>query len=324
MHLRVRYTIFISALLLGFLPVVNAEVGGVAVIDGEPVSYDEYERMAYSEARQTFYHSAPSDDASRYLAFRREVAEKLVDRKLMLREARRRGMTPNAEFVALELARYEAQYGAEQWDAEGDDTRSRLAVYFEEESLLEQIDAELRKVEAPGDAEIREYYDANIEKFTQPEQVRLSVILLSVPPWADSGTWDAAREKATQVLADINGGQDFADAAREHSADPSAANGGDMGFLHAGVLDGELQKVVSELGPGQLYAEPITVLEGVVLVRVEARRAAQVRKLDDVRERAAGLWRRDTEKSAYETALVRLREASEIVLDEEYLGKLPD
>ena len=101
MHLRVRYTIFISALLLGFLPVVNAEVGGVAVIDGEPVSYDEYERMAYSEARQTFYHSSPSDDASRYLAFRREVAEKLVDRKLMLREARRRGMTPNEEFVAL-------------------------------------------------------------------------------------------------------------------------------------------------------------------------------------------------------------------------------
>lgn len=324
MHLRVRYTIFISALLLGLLPVVNAEVGGVAVIDGEPVSYDEYERMAYSEARQTFYHSAPSDDASRYLAFRREVAEKLVDRKLMLREARRRGMTPNEEFVALELARYEAQYGTEQWDAEGDDTRSRLSVYFEEESLLEQIDAELRKVEAPGDAEIREYYDANIEKFTQPEQVRLSVILLSVPPWADSGTWDAAREKATQVLTDINDGQDFADAAREHSADPSAANGGDMGFLHAGVLDGELQKIVSELGPGQLYPAPITVLEGVVLVRVEARRAAQVRKLDDVRERAAGLWRRDAEKSAYETALVRLREASEIVLDEEYLGKLPD
>lgn len=97
-----------------------------------------------------------------------------------------------------------------------------------------------------------------------------------------------------------------------------------MGFLHAGVLDGELQKIVSELGPGQLYPAPITVLEGVVLVRVEARRAAQVRKLDDVRERAAGLWRRDAEKSAYETALVRLREASEIVLDEEYLGQLPD
>jgi hypothetical protein len=62
----------------------------------------------------------------------------------------------------------------------------------------------------------------------------------------------------------------------------------------------------------------------VVLVRVEARRAAQVRKLDDVRERAAGLWRREAEQSAYETALARLREASEIVLDEEYLGKLPE
>ena len=310
--------------MIGFSSMANAERAGIATIDGEFVSYDEFERMAYTEARQTFYHAATPDEAT-YLAFRRGVAEMLVDRKLKLREARRRGLQPNEEYIALELAKYEAQYaGTEQWEAEGDAMLERLAVYFEEESLLSQIDAALRQVSDPTDDDVREYYDANIEKFTQPEQIRLSVILLSVVAWADGATWDATREKAAGILADIHGGQDFADAAREHSADPGAANGGDMGFLHAGVLDGELLKVVTELDVGELCAAPVTVLEGVVLVRVEDRRVPQLHTLDEVRDRAAGLWRRDAEQSEYEAAIASLREASEIVMDEAYLEKPPN
>ena len=280
--------------------------------------------MVYSEARQTFYHAAPPDEAT-YLAFRREVADKLVNRKLKLEEARRRGIKPDGEYVGLELAKLEAQYaGTEQWEADADTMLEELRVYFEEESLLEQIDAALREVGAPSDADVQAYYDANIDKFTQPEQVRLSVILLAVPAWADSATWDAAREKAAGILMTIREGREFAEAAREFSNDPSAANGGDMGYVHAGVLDGELLQVVTGLANGELADRPVTVLEGVVLVRVEDRRAPQVHPLDEVRERATGLWQRDAEQSAYEAAIARLREASQIVMDETYLEKLPN
>ena len=321
---RRRFALVVSILVGGFCVQAGAEISGVATINGEPISYEEFERMAYNEARQTFYHAAPSDEAT-YLAFRRQVADKLVDRKLKLGEARRRGMEPDAEYVALELAKIEAQYsGTEQWETEGEAMLDRLRVYFEEESLLEQIDAVLRQVDAPSEADVRAYYEANIDKFTQPEQVRLSVILLPVPAWADSATWDAAREKAAGILMSIREGRDFADAAREFSADPSARNGGDMGYVHAGVLEGELLEVVSQLDDGEMADRPVTVLEGVVLARVEGRRTSQVHALDEVRERATGLWRRDAEQAEYEAAIARLREASEIVMDESYLEKLPD
>lgn len=321
---QLSLTLFLAVLLAGFSMPARAEGLGVATIDGEPVSYEEFERMVYSEARQTFYHAAPPDGAA-YLAFRREVAEKLVNRKLKLAEALRRGMKPDDEYVGLEVAKLEAQYaGTEQWEADAETMLDELRVYFEEESLLEQIDVALRKVDAPSDADVQAYYDANIEKFTQPEQVRLSVILLTVPAWADSATWDAAREKAAGILMTIREGRNFADAAREFSADPSAANGGDMGYLHAGVLEGELLQVVAELDNGELADRPVTVLEGVVLVRVEDRRAPQVHTFDEVRERATGLWKRDAEQSAYEAAVGRLRETSEIVMNETYLEKLPN
>jgi peptidyl-prolyl cis-trans isomerase C len=280
--------------------------------------------MVYAEARQKFYHAAPGSDEV-YVAFRREVADKLVDRKLKLREARRRGMKPDAEHVRFELTKIEAQYaGTEQWEADGESMLESLRGYFEEESLLMQIDSAFRQVDDPSEAEVRAYYEANIDKFTQPEQVRLSIILLAVPAWADRATWDAAREKAAAILMSIREGRDFADAAREFSSDPSAENGGDMGYLHAGVLEGELLQVVSKLGDGHLADRPVTVLEGVVLVRVEDRRPPQVHVLDDVRERATGLWRRDAEQSKYEAAVGRLRDASEIVMNETYLETIPD
>ena len=143
MKLTSRYRLFLALfaglLLAAFAVAARAEGAGVATIDGEPVSYDEFERMAYNEARQTFYHAAPTDEAT-YIAFRREVADKLVNRKLKLSEARRRGMEPDNEFVGLELARYEAQYsGTEQWETDGEAMLERLRVYFEEESLLDNV-----------------------------------------------------------------------------------------------------------------------------------------------------------------------------------------
>lgn len=321
---QVHLALVLATLLAGFSMPAYAQGAGIATIDGKSVSYEEFERMVNAEARQRFYHARPTDDAV-HLAFRREVADKLVNRKLKLREARRRGIEPDAEYVGLELAKIEAQYaGTEQWEESGDVMLENVRVYFEEESLLEQIDALFRQVDEPGDDDVRAYYDANIDKFTQPEQVRLSVILLAVPAWADSATWDSAREKAAGILMSIREGRDFEDAAQEFSSDPSAANGGDMGYVHAGVLEGELARVVNELDEGEMADRPVTVLEGVVIVRVEDRRAPQVHALDEVRDRATGLWRRDAEQQAHDAAVERLRAASDIVMDEAYLEKLPD
>ena len=70
---RLQFASIVAIFLAGFSLPASAEGAGIATIDGEPVSYDEFERMVYSEARQTFYHAAPPDEAT-YLAFRREVA----------------------------------------------------------------------------------------------------------------------------------------------------------------------------------------------------------------------------------------------------------
>ena len=312
----------ISTVILWFGPASAADA--LAVVDGEVISYEEYEQFAYAEARQTYYHGKPPEGQA-MIEFRQQMADELIDRKLMVGEARRRGLEADNDKVSAQLAGYEQQYGGtDRWKTEGAAMLAKLRAHFEAESLLEQVDAVLRAVPDPAEGEVEAYYSNNLDKFTEPEKVRVSVILLSVPAWSDQEGWDAAREEATDIAARIREGESFAEAARQYSADPTASNGGDMGYLHAGALNYAVQEVVSDLQPGEMAAEPVTVLEGVVVVRLEDRKEAQVHAFPQVEERATGLWQRETAEQAYAAALEGLRAGADIQIDETYLKSLPE
>jgi hypothetical protein len=323
-----RSSLFLAtALCLLFVLLPDRPAGAaeaLATIDGETVSYAEFERLVYTESRQTFYHRAPPGEEE-FIAFRRKVANKLIDRKLKIREARERGFEADTIAVDARLAAYEEQYGeTERWQIEGEAMIASVRTHFEDESLLEQVEAVLRFVPEPGEDDLEKYYADNIDKFTQPEQLRLSVIVLQVPPWSDQAAWDAANTKAVAIAERISAGGSFAEEARLHSDDATAADGGDMGYLHDGTLSAAVQESVKNLEPGQMVPEPVRVLEGMVLARLEDRRLAIVRPLDAVHEQVATLYRRDGSDAAYEAHMTRLRDASDIQIDDEYLGKTPE
>ena len=315
--------VFWAVYIMIFWAGVSSAADSLALIDGEPVSYEEFEQFAYIEARQTYYHGTPPEGRS-MIEFRQQTANKLIERKLMIREARRLGLEPDEGVVSEQLAGYERQYGAtDRWKTEGPAMLAKLRIHFEAESLLEQVDPLLRAVPDPADGEVEAYYRDNLEKFTEPEKVRLSVILISVPPSSDEDAWDAAREEAGDIAERIRNGQLFAEAARLHSADSTATNGGDMGYLHTGALNYAVQEAVSQLEVGEMVAEPVTVLEGVVIVKVFDRKDSQVRDLADVADRAEGLWAREKAEQSFADALAELRIESNIWLDEDYLQTVP-
>lgn len=312
--------VFATWALLGLMTCATAYAQGTfASIDGETISTDEFERFVYAESRRTFYHGSPLDEQG-VIEFRRAAANDFIDRKLKIREAKRRGLTANKDAIDQQLAEYEARYGeTERWQNEGDAIRDGLRAWLEDQILLEQIDAALREVPAPDADELRQFYDENRDKFTQPEQLHVSVILLRVPPSSGQDAWDQAVAAAEAVAARILDGADFAAEAREHSDDVTAPHGGDMGFVHKGTLGPDLQAALDTLEPGQSTSEPIRVLEGVVLARLEERRPQALVPLAEIRDRALSLFQREASDRAYAAAVAELRNASDIQIDESVL-----
>ena len=92
--------------------------------------------------------------------------------------------------------------------------------------------AQLASKVGVDDAQLKTYYDEQKaktpERFNQPEQRRVSHILLSVTDPKDDA---AVKAKADGILKRAQAGEDFAKLAKEFSQDPgSAPQGGDLGW----------------------------------------------------------------------------------------------
>ena len=118
-----------------------------------------------------------------------------------------------------------------------------------------------------------------------------------------------------QILA---GQARFEDLAREHSADGSAAGGGELGWASPGQFVPEFEQALDALRPGEL-SPPVVSRFGVHLIRLEERRQQALSQRDQreavrniVREKKAGealeLWARDLRARAY----VEIREEPQL------------
>ena len=105
-----------------------------------------------------------------------------------------------------------------------------------------------------------------------------------------SGGQEQALEGARQLAQQLKQGAPFAAVARQFSALPTAANGGDAGWLVSGELPPEVEAAVDQLKPGQI-SEPIPVRDGVYLVQLREKRAGAGAIMVDLKQAAVRLPR---------------------------------
>ena len=284
-----------------------------AVVGGVVITGAQYERAYLQAVRQKFYHRQPPQ--GEVDALRREVGDGLIHRVLLLAEAKRRGLAPDAAKVDKTITEYDARYaGSPQWQQRREALLPELKHHLGEQDVLERLERSVRAGPPASDAQARAYYDAHRDKFTEPAKVDVSVILLSVAPSSPQVAWDKAREEAARIVAQLRAGADFAEMARLRSGDPSAASGGSLGYLHRGMLPAPVQKVVDALQPGAISA-PVTVLEGVAILRLEGRKPAEALAFSDAKARASALWERERSETQWTEFLSRLRAGAVIEVD---------
>lgn len=281
-----------------------------AIVNGKSITVDEYRKLLAATMRQRFYHgNAPESQAE---AVRKEVSDLLIERALLVEEADRRGIKPDTAMVEQAVADADARYAnVPRWQQQREQLLPELKKQVAQQSQIDQIEKAVRDIPPPADDEVHAYYKQKPELFTEPENLRLSVILLKVDPSSPKELWDKALEDAQAIYSRIKGGADFAEEARLHSTDHTASNGGDLGYVHRGMLPEALEGKIDKFEVG-VVSEPITVLEGVSLFRVEERIAPKLREFPEVASRAQELLRREQQDQAWRETINRLRETANI------------
>jgi peptidyl-prolyl cis-trans isomerase C len=148
-------------------------------------------------------------------------------------------------------------------------------------SINKMVEAEVSTQPPPSDAQVRDFYDKNPDKFKQDETVRASHILFRVDENADAATKKKAMDEAQGVLKQARGGADFGELAKKHSADSSSQQGGDLNFFTKGQMVPPFDQAAFAMKPGEI-SDIVTTQFGYHIIKVTDRRPASTVPFDQV------------------------------------------
>jgi peptidyl-prolyl cis-trans isomerase C len=168
--------------------------------------------------------------------------------------------------------------------------------------LKDKVDDEIEIT----DEDIEIFYQANRGRYLSPEIMRVSHILVH------------SSEEAEKILAAIEGGSPFEEMARAKSIDPTAQTGGDIGYFPKGQLMPAFEKACAELEIGQISGVVKTSL-GYHIIKLTDRKPSELRPIEDVTEDIKARLRNIKRQELFGALLKRLREDTEIYINEKIL-----
>lgn len=134
--------------------------------------------------------------------------------------------------------------------------------------------------------QISAYYRKNIDQYSTPAEVKLSMIVLRPEFDGSDNPVEAKRSMAREIRAKLAEGAEFAGMAQMYSDDSTADFGGDWGWIDTKTLTDSLSKVAFSMPPGQV-SDVIEVGDTFYILRVDEKKPAIVRPLAEVRDEIA-------------------------------------
>ena len=232
----------------------DAEDNIVARVNSEVITKDELYDYLVNENGRT---------ALNYL-----IANKIVEL-----EAKSQDIKVTDEDLQKEIDVIADQYGGQEafeqylkmYGYSLDDIKNNIEMNLNIMKLLEhEITVE--------EDEMKAYFETNKERFDEKEQVKASHILLD------------SEDKAKEVRDKLQAGEDFAQMAKEYSADTSNnEQGGDLGYFVRGQMVPEFDEVAFSLEPGKI-SDPVKTDFGYHIIKVEDKKPAREATYEENKE----------------------------------------
>ncbi|HZS34675.1 MAG TPA: peptidylprolyl isomerase [Methylomirabilota bacterium] len=284
----------------------------VAVVNDEVIMMSELQEAVILYQREARGAPEGSD-------LERMVLNRLVDHRLQVQEARREKIEIGDDelrnvvddFVRRngnDRAKIETQLRAQgvTWEALRRELREQL--------LAQRVRS--RKVVRRAtvtENEVSAYLAENRERFESGLRYHARHIAITADPPSSPAAWDQAKRDADAIVAALAGGADFAELARARSKDPSAATGGDLGWLARGELDAAFEGPLLRLAPGQVTA-PIRSSAGYHVFKLEEREEMTPERLAEARQQVRDLLLQKKAQERFDEWLEGLRRRALIAI----------
>jgi peptidyl-prolyl cis-trans isomerase SurA len=295
---------------------LRAEVADriAAIVNDKVITYQEvadFTAPAVDVLHQE-YAGDPDMFQQKYNATLNDGLKTLIENQLILNEfATKYNPLPDSAVDELVQDRIRDRFGdritcIRSLQAEGETFEK-----FREDIREQYIISELRYKNESGNNiiispyKIENYYSLHQDEFKVGDQVKLRMIVLTKTSDPDPDT----RKKADDILAQVQKGTPFAQLASVYSQD-AAQQGSD--WMETSVLRKELADAVTTLKPGQT-SDVIETSDDCYILRVEDKRPAHVKPLNEARDSIQQTLRTQNQKVAEQRWLDGLRKKAFVV-----------
>jgi peptidyl-prolyl cis-trans isomerase C len=248
----------------------------VARVNGQDVKKDDFDRMIHTlESRAG--QPIPADRRDEIL---RGALDQLIVYTLLSQESKARGIKVETADVDAKMQQLRGQFPTQAAFEKALKDRGMTLEGLKKDAFIDisvtkLMDAEVATLPGPSDAEARDFYAKNPDRFKEEESVRASHILVRVDPNADAATKAKAKSTIDTVLKKAKAGEDFGKLAQNYSQDGSAAQGGDLNFFPKGQMVPEFSTVAFALKTGEI-SDVVTTQFGYHIIKVTDRKPGRV------------------------------------------------
>jgi len=274
----------------------SADVKVVATVNGDPITLAEFQ--------ERFNRAGFKPEREAELEVKEDFLNRLIERKMMLREAQRRRIKIGLPEINKRVAALSTEQGKDVKEV-----LAGLGIDFEkwksdiwEDMMIERLIArDVNRRVTISSSEVHRYYQANPQEFEKPNQVRVRQIVV------------ATEEEAVKVLELLRDKNDFAALAREKSTAPEAERGGDLGYFAMGEMPAEFN-VVFGLPKGGI-SEIVKSPYGFHIFKLEDKRRAGRISVDEAYKEIAEKLRQAKEDIRYKQWLKEIRSRTKFVVN---------
>jgi len=300
----------------------------VARVNNEIITRSEYIRSR-EQLKQEIQQQSPTDADHVFAEKQRDVLRDLIDQQLLLQKGKDLGITGDTELIKkLDEMRKQMNLGSMEELEKAAEAQGASYEEFKQNMRNQIITQRVIGQEVGShlalnkDEELR-FYNDHKDDMQQPEQVRLSEILIApkTPP-ATTGpdgkpqppsqaetdaALAAAETKAKELLEQLHKDGKFEDLAKKNSDGPSAKDGGDLNYFKRGVLAKELEDRVFAMKAGEV-TDAIRTKQGFVILKVTEHQEAGIPQFKEVEPRIQDALYMQKLQPALRAYLTRLRE----------------
>jgi len=296
-------------ILWGSLVTVQAEVTNriVAVVNNEIITWLELGK----KMGELLPPGTPPNNPE----IQKQVLFQLIDEKLLGAQIRKLNLQVGKEEIDQALSRIQQDQGLKSPEAfaaalarEGINEETLRARLKDQILRFRLISREIGSKLIFSEDQINTYYQKNKSKFESAERLHLAQITVLN---SDYPSPEEAKAKIEEISVLLRQGEPFDLLANKFSRDPSASQGGDLGYFPLEEIDPLLMQALSPLKPGE--TSPVQSLpEGWRVVKLVNRETTKTLSPKEAREKIQEMLYQEEVEARAGQWLLKLRERSSI------------